>query len=134
MIGKIYILKCNISGLQYIGSTIQKLNQRLSQHKNQYKRYVKGLRHYMTSYEIIKNNDYSIELIEEVEYDNIIELHKIELKYINSIDCVNKCIPPSENKDYRKEKITCCCGSIYSKSNKSHHEKTKKHKNFFKQT
>ena len=61
--GKIYILKCNITKKIYIGSTIQTLNRRMSEHKCSYKRYEEGKTHYITSHEIIKNNNYCIRLL-----------------------------------------------------------------------
>ena len=36
------------------------------------------------------------------------------------------------NKEKMKEKITCECGSIYRKSNKTQHNKSNKHQNFLK--
>ena len=38
--GKIYKLICNVTGLVYYGSTTESLKQRLSEHKNKYKRYL----------------------------------------------------------------------------------------------
>ena len=110
--GKIYKIVCRITNLVYIGSTTTKyLCNRLGQHKHALNN--KNLRQ-STSKEVLKNNDYYIELIELVPCNSKDELTKRERFYIESIDCVNKCVPgrtPQEyylvNKDklkkYRKE-------------------------------
>ncbi len=60
--GNIYKIYCNI----YIGSTTQNLKSRLSQHKYFYKQYLNGKNIYYSSFEILKYNDYEIQLIENV--------------------------------------------------------------------
>jgi hypothetical protein len=86
MVGKIY--KLSSGGLTYYGSTEQTLNQRLSEHKCDYRRYLKGEMHYLTSFDIIDTDDYNIELVEEVE--DLEELTKREQFYLDNYDCVNK--------------------------------------------
>ena len=46
----------------YIGSTRGDLRLRLSQHKSNYKRYLTNNKLYLTAFEIIKNDNYTIEL------------------------------------------------------------------------
>eukprot|EP01050_Picozoa_sp_SAG11_P031786 SAG11_NODE_10028_length_861_cov_30.934383_2_plen_208_part_00 len=93
--GKIYKIVCNITGLVYVGSTTRKyLSQRLVLHKCNYQRYIqKKSTSYYTSFKILENNDYDIILLESVICDNKDELHKRERYYIETFDCVNKCIP-----------------------------------------
>jgi uncharacterized protein YbaP (TraB family) len=62
----------------YIGSTIVTLKERLSKHKADYKRYIKNIKGYITSFEIIKFDDCIIELIKDVKCENRKELDKIE--------------------------------------------------------
>ena len=98
---KIYKLVCNTTGLTYVGSTIQKLSQRLSEHKGHYKSYSQGkYKKYNTAYEIIKNNNYEIILIENCPCNSKEELHREERKYIESIGCVNKVIPTRTKKEW----------------------------------
>jgi hypothetical protein len=99
-VGKIYKLIDNTNGNIYIGSTTQKLNQRLNEHKSDYRTYLNGKRHYTTSFNIIKNNDYKIELIQFVIFKNKKELHQRERYYIENNICVNKCIPTRTKKEY----------------------------------
>lgn len=86
---KIYKIIDNTNGNIYIGKTTQKyLCQRLSAHKS-YKD--------CTSYEIIKNGDYKIELIEETEDDTR------ERYWILNTDCINKHIPGRTKKEWRED-------------------------------
>jgi hypothetical protein len=110
-VGKIYKIIDNTNGNIYIGSTTQKLNIRLNEHKSEYNRYLKGKSQtHCTSFEIIKNNDYRIEIIKYVIYKDKIELHLRERYYIENNECVNIVIPlrtrkewRNDNKDYIKE-------------------------------
>ncbi len=136
---KVYKIVDNTNGNIYIGSTCKSLCKRLAQHRYDYKKYLSGESHYMSSFEVLKNENYNIVLIENVE--NCIskeELLKRERFYIDSLDCVNKVIPGRTHKEYyvvnkegilqkQKEKIDCICGSIVSRSYKLEHEKSKNH-------
>ena len=55
MNGKIYSIRSYETDAIYIGSTKQqKLCKRMVNHKTDYKRYLNGKKHYVTSYEIVK--------------------------------------------------------------------------------
>lgn len=63
--GVVYMLV--FENLHYIGSTIQALKERIKTHKCSYKRYVeKKSKSYCSAYEIIKNDNYEVIVIEEV--------------------------------------------------------------------
>jgi len=63
--GKIYKIVCNVTGNVYYGSTIvPTLARRLAKHKEKYREYKAGKCNYVTSFEIIDKNDYSIVLVE----------------------------------------------------------------------
>ena len=151
---KIYKLYSESAGLTYIGSTCEKyLSRRLSGHVRSYKCYLNGKYHYVSSFEILKYDDYKIELIEKVNVGDKDELRMIEGKYIKEIECVNKRIAgrtdkqyqkeyyeqnkakmnkytkeyDEKNKQYRHTKIECdICGSYVSRQNIPKHKKTKK--------
>jgi hypothetical protein len=137
-VAKIYKIIDNTNGNVYIGSTTQTLNIRLKHHKSDYKRYLKGKFGHTTSFEIIKNNDYRIEIIKYVIYKDRIELHQRERYYIENNDCINKIIPSRTKKEYNKEyykeynkiKFQCECGSLVRKDKKQRHLKSLKHINF----
>jgi hypothetical protein len=98
--GKIYRIVCDTTGLVYIGSTVETLSNRLSKHKNKYKCYLKGNTNFVTSFDILKNDNYKIILINNYPCNNKEELEREERKYIESIECVNKFIPGRTRKEY----------------------------------
>jgi hypothetical protein len=103
---KIYKIVDNTNGNIYIGSTCEPtLARRLAKHKCDYNRYLTDKsKHYTTSFEILKHDDYDIVLVEKC--DNITckdELTSRERFYIESMECVNKRIEGRTNKEYREE-------------------------------
>ena len=103
--GKIYKLVDNTNGNIYVGSTCQTtLAQRLSEHVSKYKMYMNGKYNYVTSFEIIKNGNYDIVLLEACSCETKDELHARERHYIESLNCVNKYLKCSKNrKEYKKK-------------------------------
>ena len=90
---KIYKIVDNTNGNKYIGSTCSSLKTRLSKHKSAYKRFLNGLCGNTKSFEIIKNNNYKIELIEDCDIKTKQELLARERFYIENNNCLNKNIP-----------------------------------------
>ena len=139
--GKIYKIVDNTNGNVYIGSTCQTLKNRLSHHKSNYKAYLKGLYSNITSFDIIKNDNYKIELLENCNTKTKQELFEREKYYIQNNSCVNKIIPSGTqkktqkeyrdaNKDKLNEKNICICGGKYTHKHKTTHLKSAKHLNF----
>lgn len=151
--GKIYVIKSNDDSIEYIGSTINSLSDRLSDHISDYKRYLDGRYSYITSFEVLKLKDPFIVLLEDYPCSSKKELHEREKYWIKLKKCVNKAIPCrskkewyNDNKNYVinkskkhyetnketiKEKhrcrILCNCGSYFTLGNKNRHLKSKKH-------
>jgi len=75
MKGIIYLIESN--GLKYVGSTDRTIKQRLAKHKcfNLYN---------MNKY------DYSVSILEEVKFNEKIELRQREQYYIDTINCCNE--------------------------------------------
>ena len=91
--GKIYKIIDNTNGNEYYGSTIVNLNERKSRHVTDYKRYLNKKTDYvLTSFEIIKNNNYKICLVEDFPCNSKKELETREAYYIRNNNCVNKII------------------------------------------
>jgi len=90
MKGYIYVLRSHKTTDVYYGSTKEELSHRLSSHKRSYNVYLKKKRNYLTAYEILKYDDVYIELIEEVQYENKLELNIKENEYIRTNACINK--------------------------------------------
>jgi hypothetical protein len=156
-LAKIYKIVDNTTDEIYIGSTCEPtLARRLAGHVSAYKRYLLGKGHYITSFKILENDDYDIVLMADTPCQRKDQLHHIESHYIRNNDCVNKVIPNRtqqeyhrENKEHRneisrkyhqsnKEKLNvkknqkhiCCCGGKFTTTHKSHHIKSKKHKQY----
>jgi len=150
---KIYKIVCNITGKIYVGSTTEPLlSRRLAGHRSHYNSYLKGKSSYITSIEILKNENYYMELICNAACNSKDELNAIEGKYIREIDCVNKVVPDRTQKQYReehavelkksdkkyreknaekiKQKHNCECGGKFTHNNKSEHLKSKKHQKY----
>jgi hypothetical protein len=154
--GKIYKIVDLTNDDIYIGSTCKSLEKRLKGHLINYRRYKKGEYRYMTAFDIIDNDDYEIELIENFPCDNKKELFSREGYTIRNNVCVNIIIPGRNHKQYyldnkeeRKEKVklyyqnnkikilekakmknVCDCGGKYTCRSRSVHRKTKKHINY----
>jgi hypothetical protein len=85
--GKVYAIVCRKTGRRYVGSTCEpNLARRLSQHVVDFKRAKK----YITSFDIIKDGDYYIVLLESYPCNSKDELRMCEQKHIDSCECVNQ--------------------------------------------
>ena len=154
---KIYKIYDNTNGNIYIGSTTEKyLSKRLQHHLSKYNYWIKNDRDkklFMSSYEIFNNNNYHIELIENINCKDIYELKNRERYYIENCECINRYIPNRNMKEYREDnkseilekkkiyrennkskikvynttKIKCECGCEITRNGISKHKKTKKH-------
>lgn len=115
---KVYKIVDNTNGNVYIGSTAsQLLCQRLAQHRIAYNSYIDGKRKYYSAFDIIKNNDCEIVLLEEVkDCQNKEQLKQRERHYIETIECINRIKPirtEQELIEYQSK-----YGKIYRTANK----------------
>ena len=145
---KVYKIVDNTTGNVYIGSTTEKyLCRRLASHVGNYHTYVKGNRRFTSSFDIIKNGNYEIFLLELVNASSKDELHKRERYYIESIPCINMHIPSRPQSEYKKiyrkenyardrlhllRKYTCECGCESVVKNKYRHNKGLQHQLYIK--
>lgn len=158
---KIYQIYCFVTKKRYIGSTTTTLKKRLRQHELDYKCYINnsGNRHYVSSYDILKNNNYAIALIENFPCETKVKLLFREAEYIKQNECVNinapiKTIEEKEeslrlrkekyaerkkeinkiwyenNKNRRNRKIRCVCGTNGTVVHYKGHCRTKSHLKF----
>ena len=143
--GKIYKLVSDETNKIYIGSTCLSLRKRMYSHRRDYKLYMKGKCHYITSFKLMKFDDVDIVLIEDYPCESKEELHSRERYWIekNKKKCVNKNIPTRSKKEWteankevtnarRSASHLCLCGSKYSLRHKARHEKTIKHQKYLK--
>ena len=89
--GKIYKIVCNKTGLVYIGSTYRTLDERLKEHEYNCKRFIHTKKYnpdklkkicFCTSFFILLNKDYKIELIENYPCESKLELEIKECDYM----------------------------------------------------
>ena len=133
-----------------MGSTFRTLEQRLKSHERDFKKFKNGKFGFVTSFKILENADYKIELIKIFPCENKQALNIEEGKIIkqfrnDKLNVVNRSIAGqtvNESKaQYRqtnrnlinenaKQKHICCCGGKYTQCNKLCHEKSKKHQNY----
>ena len=105
--GKIYKLKCHTTNQIYIGSTTERLLcQRLRYHVKDYNRYKLKMKtsHYYSSYEILKNKNYTITLLEKCPCDSKDELYARERYHIEKNECVNLMIPLRTKHEWKRDK------------------------------
>jgi hypothetical protein len=74
----------------YIGSTISTIEKRFQEHKSGYEQYKKGKGKFITSYDLLGDEDAKIELVEVYKCDDLKELWEREAEVIQSCKCVNK--------------------------------------------
>ena len=119
--GKIYKIISDNTDKIYIGSSCEPtLAHRLSKHRSNYKAWLKdNTNQYITSYEILKLENYSIILIENYPCNNKDELHAKERSVIETVECVNKIIP------FRTKDELKCLKQLYAIDN---NEKIKQYK------
>ena len=75
---KIYSIRSHQTDLIYIGSTIQSLALRLSGHVRDFKSFKNGKHNYVSSFDILKFEDYYIELICDFPCESKVHLHRKE--------------------------------------------------------
>ena len=103
-LGKIYKIVDNTNENIYIGSTCEQyLSNRLGGHRTGYQRYINGKHNFVTAYEILKNDNYDIVLIESYPCDDKMQLHARERHYIETLECINKIHPTRTSKEYRND-------------------------------
>ena len=102
---KIYTIRSPESDKIYIGSTCQPLHKRLHEHRKNYQMFLNGKYHNISSFEVIKNENHYIELLEEFKCENKNQLHKREGELIreHKLICVNKCVAGRSKLEYRTE-------------------------------
>jgi len=99
--GKIYKITCSTTNKVYYGSTeFVFLNMRLLNHEHCYNSYKLGNRKYQTSFDVLENGTYKIELVEDVVGTCKKDLLARERYYIENFECVNKNVPLRTRREY----------------------------------
>jgi hypothetical protein len=101
MKGIIYRIICNETNDIYYGSTTRSIKQRMNTHRNSKKE-----EEPCSSLQIIERNNYYYEIVEELEFEDKMDLLNREKWYILNNKCINKCLPfltDEERKHYYKD-------------------------------
>ena len=105
--GKIYQITDIGYNKCYIGSTTEKLSQRMARHRINYKSFLNGKRrHDLSSFDLFDEfgvENCKIELVEYFKCDTLQELQKKEGEHIKKTECVNKCVAGRTNKEWRED-------------------------------
>jgi hypothetical protein len=80
----LYSIRSHQTEKYYVGSTYQTLSKRFSDHKRNYKRYLKNSGKYCASFDILKYDDAYIELLESCSGLDRYSLYKKEGEYIRA--------------------------------------------------
>ncbi|DAZ97030.1 TPA: hypothetical protein N0F65_012917 [Lagenidium giganteum] len=149
MIGTIYEITNRDRSIVFIGSTIQPVNERWSNHKHDYKRWLEGKsKNYCSIFRYFKQygiKSFDIEAIEEYEVKSTDELRQFEQLVIDKTSCVNEVkastglargldrssydkLYYAKYRDKINEKINCECGGKYTRKNRYVHVKTMRHR------
>ena len=153
LVGRVYRIVCKTTNKQYVGSTIYPLKFRLQRHEKAFTGHSRDANKvkYCASFDILKENNYEIELLDLNLYDTRNELLEHERYYIESLEnVVNRYIPSRtkkqyykdnieqykekyqsiKNTDHFKQRIQCRCGRHYTENGKGKHLKSQYHKNY----
>jgi len=104
--GKIYKIRSHQTVDVYVGSTCQRLCDRMSGHRRDYKRYKDGKYGYYTSFKILEYDDAYIELAENYPCLCREGLCQREGQVIRETDnCVNRCIAGRTKQEYYQDNI-----------------------------
>ena len=108
----------------YIGKTVKSLQERLSEHELDYGGWLnRGCRrYYVSSFEVLKFDNYKIELVEKV--DDYSLLSEREKYHINDIQCVNLL----HNRNLSSSTFVCTCGETVGSSDRYKHTKSPSHR------
>lgn len=103
MLGKVYKITCNDTGDVYYGSTKKHLlSSRKAEHKADVKRYDEGKKpRKCACYDIVKNNNFKIEIVEEAPLENLKQREKY---YIQNFKCININNPLPTEEESKKKK------------------------------
>ena len=94
---KIYKIVCNITGETYYGSTVQKISQRMGEHRKK--------DNVCCSKPIIERGDYHYGLVEDYKCENSEQLRMRERYYVDNNDCINKISPITSKEEKIAYKI-----------------------------
>ena len=100
--GHVYSIRTHQTTDIYIGSTTQPLSKRMVNHRTDYKNYLDGKYHYVSSYEILKHGDAYIELIYEGEFESKSEMQNAKVRKLEKQNVLIKILLGGQYKNIMK--------------------------------
>ena len=88
----------------YVGSTKKTIEERLRNHETNYNLFKDGKYHYVSSYDILEQKDFKIQLIETKDCETRKDRNTIECQHIiNTPNTTNKYLPGRTRVQYRQD-------------------------------
>ena len=97
-----YEIQCLSSNLSYIGSTCKSIETRMSVHTSSFKLYQSGRCNYYSSFEILKNGNWVVNILETLDDDSPINRYNREFYWLTLFQdrAVNSNVPNRSVKQY----------------------------------
>jgi hypothetical protein len=129
-LGRIYRISAPSFDQVYVGSTKTTLAARLSRHRSDYRGYLRGRYHYVSSFAVLDHPDATIDLLEEAEYHDVQQFREREAYWIQRLPSCNRSTPgrsPSASNKISKAVFVPCstCGRFVRRGLISDHRQTR---------
>ena len=129
-LGRIYRISAPSFDQVYVGSTKTTLAARLSRHRSDYRGYLRGRYHYVSSFAVLDHPDATIDLLEEAEYHDLQQFREREAYWIQRLPSCNRSTPgrsPSASSKISKAVVVACstCGRFVRRGLIGDHRRTR---------
>lgn len=131
--GKIYSIIAP-NGYCYIGSTIQSLSDRFTNHKSNFKRWIDNRATKTSVYDLFIQSgpdNCKIELIENFPCDSRADLERREGEIIKNTKCINKVIAGRKSEEYRRDNAEILSKKFKEFYNKNKEEQIQRVKDYY---
>ena len=102
--GKMYKILNTVNDECYIGSTCQKLSQRLAKHRSVMNSQNKTNRRLYDAMRVIGADSFYIELVKEYPCENVEQLRAVKGEYIRTMGTLNHCIAGRDKQQWYDNK------------------------------
>jgi hypothetical protein len=129
-LGRIYRISAPTFEQVYVGSTKTTLAARLGRHRSDYRGYLRGKYHYVSSFQVLEHPDATIDLLEEAEYHDVQQFREREAYWIQRLPSCNRSTPgrsPSASNKISKAVFVPCstCGRFVRRGLIGDHRQTR---------
>ncbi len=92
-LGRIYRISAPTCEHVYVGSTKATLAARLGRHRCDYRAFLKGKHHYVSSFDVLAHPGAAIDLMEETEFHDMQQFREREAYWIQRLPSCNRATP-----------------------------------------